>query len=338
MPINPVIAISMGDPRGIGPEVAVKAIAALHDSAASFRIFGIPDQLSRIAVSASLTRWDRNVIEIVPLGFSDDSTRTEACAGEASFRWVEAATHAALGKRNGTNIGSDLAHAVVTAPISKAAWAAAGHAAFPGHTELLASLCGVAAGQFGMMFHVAPTLTAPGINVILATVHVPLAKVPSLVTRERVFDTIRLAARGMSEVGVADPRIAVCGLNPHAGEGGLLGHEDEAEIAPAIADAVKIGLEASGPFPADTIFRRALAGLHRRAEFDCVVAMYHDQGLAPIKTMAMERAVNRTVGLPIIRTSPDHGTAMDIVGLNTADAGSMTEALRLAIQLATQAS
>jgi 4-hydroxythreonine-4-phosphate dehydrogenase len=189
-----------------------------------------------------------------------------------------------------------------------------------------------------MMFHAAPgesaLTTRPGMNVILTTVHVPLREVPARVTRERVLETIVLGAAAMKEFGYDPARIAVCGLNPHAGEEGLLGDEDTRVIAPAVSEARGMGLEVQGPFPADTIFARALEYPRRRAEFDLVVAMYHDQGLIPLKTMAWDRAVNLTVGLPIVRTSPDHGTAFNIVGQNVANEGSMAAAIDAAIELA----
>jgi len=327
---RPLIAVSMGDPRGIGAEVVVRALAnptAPHS--ASFVIYGDPECLAAAAKAAGCPHWDRSVAAIHVAGADGGTLLTHVGAGEASFRWVEAAARLTLLPSS----DSDHADALVTAPISKAAWFAAGHA-FPGHTELLAAMCGVPDGDFAMMFHAATTPTEPGINVILATVHVPLAQVANLVTFDRVLGTIRLAAQGMREIGVANPRLAVCGLNPHAGEDGLLGSEDAERIAPAVARAKAEGINVSGPFPADTIFRRALNGAGRTADFDCVVAMYHDQGLAPLKTLAMERAVNRTVGLPIIRTSPDHGTAFDIAGNNAADPRSMIAALHLAIGLA----
>ena len=320
----------MGDPRGIGPEVTVKSLAAVEDPSVRFRVFGIEDALEAAAARAGLLKWNRAVESIESLGFSTESVRTEASAGEASFRWVEAATRAALPSQ----AHSQRASALVTAPIAKSAWAAAGHAEFPGHTELLARLCGTLRGTYGMMFHVAPTATAPGINAILTTVHVPISKVPSLITRDRVLATIRMAHTGMQDLGVESPKLAVCGLNPHAGEDGLIGTEEVRHIAPAIAEAQDEGIAAYGPFPGDTIFRSALSTVERRAQFDCVVAMFHDQGLTAIKTLAMERAVNRTVGLPIIRTSPDHGTALALAGKNLADPGSMAQAVALAVTLA----
>jgi 4-hydroxythreonine-4-phosphate dehydrogenase len=176
--------------------------------------------------------------------------------------------------------------------------------------------------------HVAMMFHAPRLNVVLATVHVPLAEVPRLITRELLMETIRLTAGAMPRFGVPRPRIAVAGLNPHAGEDGLLGSEDEATIRPAVGGAHDAGIDVTGPWPADTIFVRAARG-----EFDVVIACYHDQGLIPVKMLAFGESVNVTIGLPIVRTSVDHGTAFDIAGKGVADAGSMIKAILLAAQL-----
>jgi 4-hydroxythreonine-4-phosphate dehydrogenase len=211
-----------------------------------------------------------------------------------------------------------------TAPVSKAAFAAAG---FPwkGHTDLLAHLCGVS--DVAMMFW------SERLRVVLATIHVPLADVPRLITQDRLQGVIRLTAASLPGFGISAPRIGVAGLNPHAGEGGLLGTEDTAVLAPAVAAARARGIDVSGPFPADTLFVRAARG-----EFDVVVACYHDQGLVPVKLLAFGRAVNVTLGLPIIRTSVDHGTAFDIAGKGVADEGSLVEAILLAARLAVSSS
>ena len=170
---------------------------------------------------------------------------------------------------------------------------------------------------------------SPRLKVILATVHVPLRMVPGLLTRERVVRTIELGAAECARLGVGGPRVAVCGVNPHAGEAGLLGDDEGRVIGPAIEAAKKRGIDARGPFPGDTVFNAAVKG-----EFDLVVAMYHDQGLIRVKLLDRDRAVNVTVGLPVIRTSPDHGTAFDIAGRGIADAGSMKAAIRLAVRMA----
>ena len=190
--------------------------------------------------------------------------------------------------------------AIATAPINKLAFSLAG-LPWKGHTDLLAHLCG--ASRVAMLFY------ARELIVVLATVHVPLRDVPGLLTREVMHDTIALTAAAMPGFGIASPRIAVAGLNPHAGEGGLLGGEEGATLLPALADARAAGIDVRGPFPADTVFTRAIRG-----EFDVVIACYHDQGLIPVKLLSFGRAVNVTIGLPIVRTSVDHGTAFDIAG------------------------
>jgi len=212
---------------------------------------------------------------------------------------------------------------IATAPINKEALRLAG-LPWNGHTELLAHLTGVR--RVAMMFY------SDELRVVLATIHVPLADVPRLLTQTLMEDTIALATLELPRFDKVAPRIAVAGLNPHAGEHGLFGREEETVIAPAIACCRAKGIDVSGPFPADTVFVRA-----RKGEFDVVVACYHDQGLIPIKLVAFGRAVNVTLGLPIIRTSVDHGTAFDIAGKGVADAGSMIEAVLLAARLARSA-
>ncbi len=210
--------------------------------------------------------------------------------------------------------------AVATAPISKEAWALAGlH--WRGHTELLAHLTG--ASHAAMMFYSRP------LRVILATVHVALACVPALITRDRLEALIHLAAAELPRFGFPRPRLALAGLNPHAGEHGVIGAEEDAVLRPAVESCRLSGIEVSGPFPADTLFARAVRG-----EFDAVVACYHDQGLIPIKLVAFGEAVNVTLGLPIVRTSVDHGTAFDLAGKGVANPGSMVEAVLLAARLA----
>jgi 4-hydroxythreonine-4-phosphate dehydrogenase len=234
-----------------------------------------------------------------------------AAAAKAAYDAIVAAAHDAM---------AGTVDAMATAPINKAAFAAAGYR-WPGHTELLADLCGVK--DVAMMFW------SERLRVVLATIHIPLAQVPVALTRDRLARVIRFVHAQLPKFGFATPRIAVAGLNPHAGEDGLLGREDLDVVAPAISEARSAGACASGPFPADTIFVRAVNG-----EFDVVIACYHDQGLIPVKLVAFGRAVNATLGLPIIRTSVDHGTAFDIARQGVADAGSMVEAVLLAARLA----
>jgi 4-hydroxythreonine-4-phosphate dehydrogenase len=288
VPRRPRIAITVGDPAGIGPEIAARA----RD-----------DERVRSTCDP--------ILYAPPEGAYFPPGELSPSAGRAAYDCI---IRAVADARAGA------VDAIATAPINKLAFARAG-LPWKGHTDLLAHLCGGA--RVAMLFH------APGLNVVLATVHVPLADVPRTLTRELMVETIALTARALPDFGFVRPRIAVAGLNPHAGEDGLLGSEDRSTLAPAIDDARATGIEVSGPFPADTVFTRATRG-----EFDVVIACYHDQGLIPVKLVAFGRAVNVTIGLPIIRTSVDHGTAFDIAGKGVADAGSMIEAVLLAARLA----
>ncbi len=287
----PTVAITAGDPSGIGPEIAVKAARHPRVVAACRPVIYGPhtdDEIRRF-----------------PVG------QVNADAARAAYEAIVRATEDAKAGR---------VQAVATAPINKAAFALAGYP-WKGHTDLLAHLCGVA--DVAMMFW------SERLRVVLATVHIPLADVPRALTIERLAGTIRLTAGSLPRFGVAAPRLAVAGLNPHASEGGLLGSEDAAVVAPAIAEARAAGVDVAGPFPADTIFLRAARG-----EFDAVVALYHDQGLIPVKLLSFGQAVNVTLGLPIVRTSVDHGTAFDIARQGVADEGSLVGAVLLAARLA----
>jgi 4-hydroxythreonine-4-phosphate dehydrogenase len=329
--VIPTIAITMGDPGGIGPEVIVKALSdPTLRGKAQFLILGLGSCMERAAKEAGIAPYWRSAdplskCESGPgVTLLDDeigsNTGREAtfeaadCArnGKFSLDWVERAT-----KFPGVR-------AIVTGPVSKGAWKLAGENT-PGHTGLIAARLGVS--KYAMMF------ASPTLNVILVTDHVPLGLVPSKITPQGVRDTIELGHEAMQRLGVDRPRIAVCGLNPHAGEGGMLGDEDARLIQPGIEQAAAKGIDVQGPFPADTIFRRALHGPGLKPDFDLVVAMYHDQGLTPVKLLDRDRAVNVTVGLPIVRTSPDHGTAFDIAGKNKADPGSMRAAIELALRM-----
>ena len=289
--MKPRIGITVGDPAGIGPEIAAKA-------AADPRV--------------------REICDPVLYGPSADQVFApgvlSAEAGRAGYEAICAAVRDARAGR---------VHGIATAPINKLAFARAG-LPWKGHTDLLAHLTG--ASRVAMMFWSEP------LKVVLATVHVPLADVPGLLTAERLAGIIDLTAAEMPRFGLPTPRIAVAGLNPHAGEDGLLGSEDERVLRPAVAAACARGADVSGPHPADTLFVRAARG-----EFDVVIACYHDQGLIPVKLIAFGESVNVTLGLPIIRTSVDHGTAFDIAGTNAADPSSMIAAVRLAAQLQTPA-
>jgi 4-hydroxythreonine-4-phosphate dehydrogenase len=285
---KPRVGITLGDPAGIGPEIARKA-------AADPRVLEVCEP----------------VLYGPPKDRSFEMGRVSASAGRAAY---EAILQAVEDAREGRIA------AIATAPINKEAFAAAG-VPWRGHTELLAHLTG--APRVAMMFY------ADVLRVVLATVHIPLADVPLALTREVVEGTIELTARELPRFGLPAPRLAVAGLNPHAGEHGLMGFEDDAVLAPAIAASRARGVSVDGPFPADTVFVRAMRG-----EFDAVIACYHDQGLIPVKLVAFGRAVNVTLGLPIIRTSVDHGTAFDIAGQGVADASSLVHAVILAARLA----
>ncbi|MGD9692435.1 MAG: 4-hydroxythreonine-4-phosphate dehydrogenase PdxA [Phycisphaerales bacterium] len=328
----PSIAISTGDPLGIGPEVLLKALAAPLPSPTRILLYGHVAPFTRAARETSHPlSWrvlaaeepvpeDTGVylIDHPAIPLPDLSTHEDnPLAGAASFECLDRAINACLP----SNANAPLADALVTAPISKRAWAMAGHARWPGHTELLAHRLG--ADRVAMLFD------SPRLRVALVTHHIPLLSLAEHLTREAILDAIRLAHEYVLALGVDAPRVAVCGLNPHAGEQGLLGHEEQDIITPAIDAARQQGIDARGPFPADTVFLGALEG-----RSDIVVAMYHDQGLIPVKTIARDEAVNVTAGLPVPRTSPDHGVAYDIAGKNRANPSSMRRAIELAVTLA----
>lgn len=324
----------MGDPRGIGPEVLVKALA---DPAllklARYVVYGSNEVLNRAAEAAGIeTFWfriphdspraeqpivtDLTVLDWHEHGEEEPGARgATRASGLASKVFVEAAIADSL-LPPGHPRRLD---AIVTAPVSKAAWHLAGFR-WPGHTELLAHR--TKAKRHAMAF------AGPRFRVVLATTHLPLMDVRNVLTIGRVFDSIDLGADLCRRLGVGAPRIAVCGLNPHAGEGGLFGDEEIRVIGPAIDAAKRAGIDASGPHPGDTIFLKALEG-----KFDLVVAMYHDQGLIPVKLLAFDQAVNTSLGLPFLRTSPDHGTGFAIAGQGIARAASMRAALETALEL-----
>ncbi len=313
----------MGDPGGIGPEVVVRAIQAVSAECLPLVVGDLSVMKEAVAgLGGSLTlRKIGKVDEAFPshdtLWCFDLASRGTFAKGEpdgengaACVSYVRKAVELAVEKK---------VDAVVTAPIAKEALRLAGFP-WPGHTEMLAEFTG--AKEYAMMLAGGP------LKVILVTIHTALKNVPGLVTRERVLKTIRLAKKACGMLGIWKPAIAVSGLNPHAGESGMLGTEEREEIVPAIEDARREGISAEGPYPPDVVFRKAYRG-----EFDMVVCMYHDQGLIPLKMIAFDTGVNVTVGLPIIRTSPDHGTAYDIAWKGIADPSSMIEAIRLAIRL-----
>lgn len=322
------LAITMGDACGIGPEIIAslwrreaprdavvvgdvavlrRAIAATGGGLAMAELQGL-GELGRVPPRC-LPVWQPAGL---PAGLVDTPLgRVDARAGAAAARCIEAAV---------AEIQAGRARALVTAPIHKEALHAAG-SPYPGHTEMLQALAGGVPVR--MM------LANEELRTVLVTIHCSLRDAIVRVTREAVLETLHITGAALRRMGLEAPRIAVAGLNPHAGEGGLFGDEEIHHIAPAIADARAAGWDVSGPYAPDTIFMRA-----RRGEFDVVVAMTHDHGLIPVKYLGVEQGVNVTLGLPFVRTSPDHGTAFDIAGLGTADPASLGAALAMARRLA----
>ncbi len=357
---RPLIAVTMGDPAGIGPEIIVGAWAEtiVHEWCRPL-VVGNPSILRRAVALwrtgvhiAEITSPEEaepspDIIPCIPCGSPEvlavAAGTLDARAGQAAYEAVVLATQLALNGR---------VDAVVTAPIQKEALHRAGHD-YPGHTELLAHMCGVS--DFAMMLYMAPNeevLSPAGLAVVHVTLHTALRNVFAELTQDGILAKARLADQFMSRLmrpgknrnpalramhrssargTVARPRIGVCSLNPHAGEGGLFGDEEQTVIRPAIERGLAEGLKLEGPLPTDTLMVRA-----RDGRFDAIVAMYHDQGHIALKLMGMHRAVNVTLGLPIIRTSVAHGTAFDIAWQRHAETGSMIEAIHVASQLAAE--
>jgi 4-hydroxythreonine-4-phosphate dehydrogenase len=328
------LIITMGDPTGIGPELIIKAVlSGAFDHLAhplvvagdlgvlrrAARVHGVITRLEALAPQGLGTHrlyLDERPLTVQPLTVLDAERlvagEPDVACGRAMLDYILWACQCC---RAGTAAG------MVTAPISKAAIQQAG-CQFPGHTELLAKCCGVE--------KVVMMLGGERLKVCLVTTHLPLREVPERLSREEILETIRITAVAFrDQFGIPRPRLAVLGLNPHAGEGGLFGDEESLLIAPAIADAQALGIEASGPHSADTLFYFAARG-----QYDAVIAMYHDQGLGPLKLMHFEDGVNVTLGLPIVRTSVDHGTAYDLVGTGLASEKSLVAAVRMAEQMA----
>lgn len=328
---KPRIGLTIGDPSGIGPEIVLKAAADPDVRAICLPvIIGDASELNRQAnklglvsdfqirseIDLHLAGLDAPIIvDIKSLDEAVEWGALSPTSGRAAIASIEAGVRLCLaGKLD----------AIATAPINKESLKLAG-SAFPGHTEMLAALCG--ASQSLMCFF------AGNLRVFLLTVHCSLADAIKSITKERVAIAIELADHELRRFGIARPRIAVAGLNPHAGEHGLFGDEETNEIEPAIKECLSKGIDVTGPFPADTLFLRAWKG-----EFDAVAACYHDQGLIAVKCLAFGQAVNVTLGLPIIRTSVDHGTAFDIAGRGVADHRSLVEAIKVAVGLVRQTS
>lgn len=337
---KPIVALTMGDPAGIGPEVIVRAWndPQVHEHVRPL-VIGHLEILRRatklVCSEITLTsiespdQWNPSISgpRAIPIinACGDEAVAAptgavDARAGEAAFQCVTAAVRLALAQK---------ISAIVTAPLSKSALHAAGRH-YPGHTELLAEMCGVT--DFAMMLYLPPgeAIRSPvGLGVAHVTLHQSLRSVFADLTPQAIVAKCRLADGVMRRLGVARPRVAVCALNPHAGEEGLFGDEERTIIAPAVAEARRAGLEVSGPYPTDTLMLRA-----RDGEFDAVVAMYHDQGHIALKLLGMHAAVNITLGLPIVRTSVAHGTAFDRAWQGTARAEGMVAAILTAAKLA----
>jgi 4-hydroxythreonine-4-phosphate dehydrogenase len=305
MGVRPVrVAVTLGDPRGIGPEVSEAALADPGVAgAASFVRVG-PESLLRSGDDVSVGRWTAE----------DGAAAAGRIAGEAIRRAVEMAMAGEV-------------DAICTAPIDKSAFHAGGWH-YPGHTEMLADLAG--APSVVMMMAAERTALGGPLRVVLATTHLALRDVPAALSADLLVDQATLTWRALRDLWrIPSPRVALCAVNPHASDGGLFGDEEMRIVEPALARLREAGVAADGPIPADTVFTRAVRG-----EFDAVIAPYHDVGMAAFKTAAFGSGVNVTLGLPFPRTSPDHGTALDIAGRGIADAGSMKEALQLAVTLA----
>ena len=326
---SPLIAITMGDPAGIGPEIIVKA---LGEKAAFARCR--PVVLGDEGILSYTARWLKarvtikmikeveegdfkpGIINLIPLtNLSPEEVplgAPQSRGGEAAYRYIERGVELAR---------AGAVDALVTAPISKEALNAAGYP-FPGHTELLAKMTG---SEDQVMMLAGSTL-----RVALVTTHLPLREVPAALSREKITKTIETTSQGLKDYwGIKSPHLAVAGLNPHAGEGGLFGSEEQEVITPAIEDCRQKGMAIDGPLPPDSLFFRAASG-----QYDAVVSMYHDQGLIPLKLLHFRDGVNITLGLPIIRTSVDHGTGYDIAGQGTADPTSLINAILLASKMA----
>ncbi len=319
----PLIGVTMGDPAGIGPEIVLKS-AQVPRPGLRVVVLGdltvLAETARRLDVPLRVVHWavtqpypaEPGVLPVIPLSQLSVQLRVPGHptpdGGEASYQYVEAGVGLALDKA---------IQALVTAPISKAMWRAAKRD-YPGHTELLASL--THSPDVRMM------LVGSRLRVVLVTTHIPFVQVVAALSSRRIMTTLVLTARHLARFhGLSQPRLAVAGLNPHAGEGGVFGDEEDRLLSPVVRQAGEQGLSVVGPLSADSVFVRAVNG-----EFDAVICLYHDQGLIPLKLLSWADGVNVTIGLPIVRTSPDHGTAFDIAGQGTADPRSLQAAIELA--------
>lgn len=324
------LALSLGDPAGTGPEITARAWRALRESGPAFMVIGdrqalesapggsVPVQAVTRPEDAALVFADALPVLDIPLTTSVVAGQPNPANAAAVIRWIETGVALAL---------TGAASGLVTAPIAKAPLYAAGFG-FPGHTEFLAEL--TAASRHDGARGPVMMLTAADLRVALVTIHEPLAKVPGLLTVEKIVNAGLVTAQALRrDFGIAAPRLAVAGLNPHAGESGSLGREEIEVMAPAVRALRELGVEATGPSPADSLFHP-----EARARYDAVLCMYHDQALIPVKMLDFWGGVNVTLGLPIVRTSPDHGTGFDIAGRGLARPDSLIAAIRLAAEIA----
>jgi 4-hydroxythreonine-4-phosphate dehydrogenase len=340
------VAITLGDAAGIGPEIIAKAfqqepalmrncfvagdVQAMRRAAQLAGMRGFPLPVVQLETSKEAADVPPHCIPVLQIGESlpeVEPGRVSGLAGEFAGRCVTWAADAAL--------RGEIA-AMVTAPLHKEALCAAGtpYDAFPGHTELLQARAALARGLPISALPVRMMLANEALRTVLVSIHVSLREALDAVTYDNVLQTLRITRTALRDILDREPRIGVAGLNPHAGEGGLFGREEIDTISPAIRAAQKEGADITGPVAPDTVFMRARHGVGHPGEFDVVVAMYHDQGLIPVKYMGVEEGVNVTLGLPLVRTSPDHGTAFDIAGKGAASPESLIQALRMAKQLA----
>ena len=324
----PVVGVTLGDPAGIGPEVLVKSLDAFDRSVARLVLYGVGWSLDLGARFAATSMqyacyanvgdidWDADTWPLIdlPIGQPDDFAmgQVSAICGEVAVRAVETAARDALAGR---------ISAMMTCPIHKEAIHQAGYVDDIGHQEIL--------GRVAEVKQTATMLMTPGLKVVHLSTHKSLIEAARYVVRSNVLEKLELADASLAAWGLGKPKIAVAALNPHGGEGGLLGREEIDEIQPAVADAVAAGIDAVGPLPADSVFNRAIEG-----EFDAVLALYHDQGHIAIKVHNFHQSVTATLGIPFVRTSVDHGTAFDIAGRGVADASGAAAALDAAVVLA----
>jgi 4-phospho-D-threonate 3-dehydrogenase / 4-phospho-D-erythronate 3-dehydrogenase len=321
-----MLAIALGDPAGIGPEVALKAIAAeLPRDDERYLLIGDSPLVHKLnadlKIGLDISDTPQNPTARVSVvspspPLSSNATAGSAEAARAAIAWLKHGAQLCLKSQ---------ASALVTAPVNKEAIIRSGEKTFVGQTELLSELAGA---QRTAMMLLGADDRGRWLRVALATIHIPIREVAAKLKREKIELAIELAAQACRDLGLSRARIAVCGLNPHAGEGGKIGDEEIATITPAVQSMNQRGVDVHGPFAADTLFYYVFRG-----DYDAVVAMYHDQGLVPLKMIGFESGVNWTLGLPFVRTSPDHGTAYDIAGRGIANPSSMISAIRLAKQL-----